>query len=220
MSQVQVDLTVIIYGNLIIKRCATKKNNVEHIDDNLSNVLEKSRITVKSTQTLLIKMTKNCQLNLFIEINPNFTVMCILVRTASFPRFWRNHPLCRKEWYLIWKGCLFSLRWRKMMFFWGSHFEFFFTASQWKKQPVYMKHLFFLHYWCFFQNLWKEAVQTFMQTTVHSKKIQKIKKYLCGYTGLPKVVGHIVYLNCGSWQQNPINHYLGQTSISLTGGSL
>ena len=91
MSQVQVDLTVIIYGNLIIKRCATKKNNVEHIDDNLSNVLEKSRITVKSTQTRLIKMTNNCQLNLFIEINPNFTVMCILVRTASFPwGFLRN----------------------------------------------------------------------------------------------------------------------------------
>ena len=31
----------------------------------------------------------------------------------SFPRFWRNHPYCRNKWYLIWTGCLFSLRWSK-----------------------------------------------------------------------------------------------------------
>ena len=26
------------------------------------------------------------------------TVVCIKVRTASIPRFWKNHPLCRKKW--------------------------------------------------------------------------------------------------------------------------
>ena len=30
------------------------------------------------------------------------TVVCILVRMKSFPRFWRNHPYCRNRWYLIW----------------------------------------------------------------------------------------------------------------------
>ena len=25
------------------------------------------------------------------------TVVCIKVRTASFPRFWKNHPECRKN---------------------------------------------------------------------------------------------------------------------------
>ena len=39
--------------------------------------------------------------------------MCILVRMKSFPRFWRNHSYCRNKWYLIWTGCLFSLRWSK-----------------------------------------------------------------------------------------------------------
>ena len=38
-----------------------------------------------------------------------FTVVCILVWTASFPRFWRNHSWCTKKWYLIWMGCFFSL---------------------------------------------------------------------------------------------------------------
>ena len=35
------------------------------------------------------------------------TVVCIKVRTASFPRFWKNHPWCRNKWYLIWTGCFF-----------------------------------------------------------------------------------------------------------------
>ena len=35
------------------------------------------------------------------------TVVCILVRTASFPRSWRNHSWCTKKWYLIWMGCFF-----------------------------------------------------------------------------------------------------------------
>ena len=46
------------------------------------------------------------------------TVVCILVGMKSFPRFWRNHPHCRNKWYLIWTGCLFSLRWSKNNFFW------------------------------------------------------------------------------------------------------
>ena len=29
------------------------------------------------------------------------TVLCILVQMKSFPRFWRNHSLCRNKWYLI-----------------------------------------------------------------------------------------------------------------------
>ena len=45
------------------------------------------------------------------------TVVCILVGIKSFPRFWRNHPYCRNKWYLVWTGCLFSLRWRKKKFF-------------------------------------------------------------------------------------------------------
>ena len=39
------------------------------------------------------------------------------VRMKSFPRFWRNHPYCRNKWYLIWTGCLFSLRWSKIFIF-------------------------------------------------------------------------------------------------------
>ena len=61
-----------------------------------------------------------------------------------------------------------------MRFFWGGHFEFsksailnfFFASSLWKIQPFYMKYHFFLHYGWFLQNLGKEAVRTFMHTTV------------------------------------------------------
>ena len=58
-------------------------------------------------------------------------------------------------------------------FFLGGHFEFFksailifFASSLWKIQPFYMRYHFFLHYGWFFQNLGKEAVRTFMHTTV------------------------------------------------------
>ena len=44
---------------------------------------------------------------------PILTVVCILVRMKSFPRFWRNHPQCRNKWYLIWKPSWFSLGWNK-----------------------------------------------------------------------------------------------------------
>ena len=61
-----------------------------------------------------------------------------------------------------------------MRFFWGGHFEFsksailifFIASSLWKIQPFYMKYCFFLHYGWFSQNLGKEAVRTFMHTTV------------------------------------------------------
>ena len=62
----------------------------------------------------------------------------------------------------------------KTRFFWGGHFEFlsrpfwiFFASSHLRKQPVSMRYNFFLHYGWFFQNLGKEAVRTFMHTTVH-----------------------------------------------------
>ena len=44
------------------------------------------------------------------------TVVCILIRMKSFPRFWKTHPYCRNKWYLIWTGCLFSLRWSNFFF--------------------------------------------------------------------------------------------------------
>ncbi len=44
--------------------------------------------------------------------------------------------------------------------------NFFFASSHWKIQPFYMRYHFFLHYGWFFQNLRKEAVRTFMHTTV------------------------------------------------------
>ena len=128
-------------------------------------------------------MTNNCQLNLFIEINPNFTVMCILVRTASFPRFWRNHPLCRKEWYLIWKGCLFSLRWRKMMFFWGSHFEFFFCCISVKKGARLYEASFFSALLMFFPDSLKRSCPNFYAddcTFKKKSKDQKISLWLYG----------------------------------------
>ena len=61
-----------------------------------------------------------------------------------------------------------------MGFFWGGHLEFsksailkfFFASSLWKIQPFYMRYHFFLHYGWFFQNFGKEAVRTFMHTTV------------------------------------------------------
>ena len=61
-----------------------------------------------------------------------------------------------------------------MRFFWGGHFEFlcrpfwifFFASFHWKMQPISMRDHFFLHYGWFFQNLRKEAVRTFMHTTV------------------------------------------------------
>ena len=40
--------------------------------------------------------------------------MCILVRTASFPRFWSYAGTGWKKSCLIWTGCLFSLRWSKI----------------------------------------------------------------------------------------------------------
>ena len=46
---------------------------------------------------------------------------------------------------------------------------FFFASSHWKMQPVCMRYHFFLHYRCFFQNLGKGAVRTFMHTTVYKK---------------------------------------------------
>ena len=71
----------------------------------------------------------------------------------------------------------------KMRFFWGGHFEFFksailnffFASYQWKTQPIYMRYHFFLHYGWFFQILGKEAVRTFMHTTVHIYYFFKIK---------------------------------------------
>ena len=58
--------------------------------------------------------------------------------------------------------------WRfwKMTYFWVGHFEFFFASFHWKMQPISMRDHFFLHYGWFFQNLRKEAVRTFMHTTV------------------------------------------------------
>ena len=47
------------------------------------------------------------------SINIEYTVVCILVPTKSFPRFWRKYPYCWNKWYHIWTGCLFSLRWSK-----------------------------------------------------------------------------------------------------------
>ena len=44
--------------------------------------------------------------------------------------------------------------------------NFFFASSHWKIKPIYMRYHFFLHYGWFLQNLGKEAVRTFMHTTV------------------------------------------------------
>ena len=44
--------------------------------------------------------------------------------------------------------------------------NFFFASFHWKMQPISMRDHFFLHYGWFFQNLRKEAVRTFMHTTV------------------------------------------------------
>ena len=55
---------------------------------------------------------------------------------------------------------------RPFWIFWGGHFEFFFASSLWKKQPIHIRYHLFLHYGWFFQNLGKEAVRTFMHTTV------------------------------------------------------
>ena len=44
--------------------------------------------------------------------------------------------------------------------------NFFFASFHWKMQPISMRGHFFLHYGWFFQNLRKEAVRTFMHTTV------------------------------------------------------
>jgi hypothetical protein len=51
---------------------------------------------------------------------------------------------------------------------------FFYAPSQWKKKPVYMRYHFFLHYGWFFQNLGKEAVRTFMHTTVLAESDVKV----------------------------------------------
>ena len=59
-------------------------------------------------QTLEVFLVENNNDN---QAGKGFTVVCILVRMKSFPRFWRNHPYYRNRWYLIWRGCLFSLKW-------------------------------------------------------------------------------------------------------------
>ena len=43
------------------------------------------------------------------------TVVCILVRMKSFPRFWRNHSYCRNKWYLLWTGGLLVFIEKKQM---------------------------------------------------------------------------------------------------------
>ena len=62
----------------------------------------------------------------------------------------------------------FFFFWQTFSVFKVGHFDFFFASSQGKKQPVYMRYHFFLHYGWFFQNLGKEAVRTLMHTTVCS----------------------------------------------------
>ena len=88
------------------------------------------------------------------------TVVCILVRMTSFPRFWRNHPYCRNRWYLIWKPSWFSLgkKQKQNLFFLNENYISF-----------HMRYHFLL-YWWFFQNLEKGFIQTNMHTIVQQKK--------------------------------------------------
>ena len=72
-----------------------------------------------------------------------------------------------------------------MRFFWGGHFEFFklailifFCFISVKKAALSYEVSFFLHYGWFFQNLGKEAVWTFMHTTVAKNMSLSLKK-LC-----------------------------------------
>ena len=60
----------------------------------------------------------------------SYIVVCILVRVKSFPRFWRNHSYCRNKWYLIWMGCLFSLRWSKKKSKWLTQKNLIFQLCQ------------------------------------------------------------------------------------------
>ena len=39
----------------------------------------------------------------------HLTIVCILVRTASFSKFWGNQPYFRNKWYLMWRSCLILL---------------------------------------------------------------------------------------------------------------
>ena len=67
-----------------------------------------------------------------------------------------------------WKWGIFEAA---ILNFLSQPFWIFFASSLWKIQPFYMRYHFFLHYGWFFQNLGKEAVRTFMHTTVYWKLI-------------------------------------------------
>ena len=42
-----------------------------------------------------------------------YTVVCILVRTQPFSRFWRNHPWWKNKCYLIWTSLVFFIKKKK-----------------------------------------------------------------------------------------------------------
>ena len=75
----------------------------------------------------------------------------------------------KKYWELAELENEFFLR-RPFWIFKSSILNFFFASFHWKMQPISMRDHFFLHYGWFFQNLRKEAVRTFMHTTVRFMK--------------------------------------------------
>ena len=91
----------------------------------------------------------------------------------AFPRFWRNHPYCRNKWYLIWMGCLFSLWWSKLFFFFFEiggagkwvffcvgHFVFFYFISVEKAAHSY-EVSFISSLWMVFPESWKRSCLNF-----------------------------------------------------------
>ena len=90
-----------------------------------------------------------------------------------------NHEnFMKKYWELAELENEFFLR-RPFWIFKSAILNFFFASFHWKMQPISMRDHFFLHYGWFFQNLRKEAVRTFMHTTVVDKKFDsKAHKFL------------------------------------------
>ena len=100
---------------------------------NLARILQDVHIMNYFLQTLDLSLWNENRYNYdtvvkFSKIQSTTTV-CILIRTASFPRFWGNQPYFRNKWYLIWRSCLFLLR-RSKKIFWVGHFEFLFLKKK------------------------------------------------------------------------------------------
>ena len=91
--------------------------------------------------------------------------------------------LCEKSSPFIWGNNFFSQYVRTIMV---TKYHFLLHLSE-KSSPFIWGIIFFLHYGWFFQNLGKEAVPTFMHTTVHRTSKHYLLIYVLDFWNMYKI---------------------------------